>query len=318
MAPKPLRDLIIYCDRVSDTARELAKRLNARRVRANPNRRLRSTSGGLVINFGTSVAPNFSLGEKAIVLNHPEKVAHAISKRLTFALLKQQHVPHLESTEDRTVAAKWVQEGSGVLCRRDGLSGGKGITFVPKGSQDPLPVTDFYTKYFAKTHEFRAHVFRGRLIDLTQKRLQNGAAKDDSATPEQRLVRSMENGWVHSHQLDVSSAQRTQIEQAAVGAVASLGLDFGAVDILAKPDKRSAQGAFVLAVCEVNSAPGLGNEVTLKAYEDAILAYYTSTRDIRAVVLPPKKRRVKKLVKVWIVTKKGNRVQRERMRWVNA
>jgi hypothetical protein len=314
---RPIRDFIIYCDRGSNTASELARRLNARRLYANPSRKLRSTSGSLCINYGTGHSPNFRLGDKSVVLNPPEAVSRAISKRVSHAAFITHSVPTLEFTTSRDKAAQWLQEGSGVLCRRDGLSGGNGITFVPKGSKS-VPQTDFYTKYFAKTHEYRAHVVKGRMIDLTQKRLQNGAAKSEDADSVERIVRSLDNGWVHAHSFQLGSVQRAEIEKVAVAALDSLGLDFGAVDILAKYPKGDLSRSPILAVCEVNTAPGLANEVTLNAYVTSFKSIYTSTAIARnvPVIERPKRRRVKRMVKVWITTKKGNRVQRMRERWV--
>lgn len=316
-----LRDLIIYCDRASDTARSLAVRLDGRRlyaVSSGQGRRLRTTSGALVVNYGTSHDPGWPFGDKSIVLNPPGKVLNAISKVKSYEAFGSSGTPTVEWTLSRDTAAQWLQEGSGVLCRRDGLSGGRGITFVPKGSQSALPESDFYVKYFPKSHEYRAHVFRGRLIDLTQKRLKNGAKKDDDAPAEAKIVRSLDNGWVHTHEnMDLPGERRQRLEEVAVSAVASLGLDFGAVDILLyTPDKGPRKGTDVVAVAEVNTAPGLGNEVTLNAYTEAIQQYYRDTVDSRAVPLPVRRRKVRKSVLVWIVTKKGNRVQRYRDRWV--
>jgi hypothetical protein len=313
---RPLRDLVIYCDRPSDTARELSKRLTARRLFGNTSKRLRNLSGSLVVNYGTSHSPSYRLGDKSVILNKPEAIAKAISKRVSYAAFAASNVPTLEFTTDRELASQWVRDGSGVLARRDGLSSGKGIVFVPKGSQS-APDADFYTKYFAKTHEYRAHVFRGRLIDLTQKRLQNGQAKGADADSVEKIVRSLDNGWVHAHQFELADGLRQELERISVQALASLGLDFGAVDILAKYPKAVSGKTPVFVVCEVNTAPGLGNEVTLKAYTDAIRAEYTSSADARRVVIArARRKRVKRQMLVTIVTRKGNKVKRMRDRWV--
>lgn len=315
---RPLRDLILYCDRGSDSVAELRRRLNGRRLHANVGARLRATAGALVINYGTSHSPNWTVGQKSIVLNPPDKVLNAISKVKTHELLAASNVPRLEQTVDPGLASTWLQEDSGVLCRRDGLSGGRGITYVPKGSPGPLPKSDFYTKYFPKTHEYRAHVFRGRLIDLTQKRLKNGHGKAEDTPAEAKIVRSLDNGWVHAHtDMDCNEERRLAIGKAAISAVSALGLDFGAVDILLYvPLKGPRKGTDVLAVAEVNTAPGLGNEETLKAYEEAIHLVYSSTVADRAVPVRHVRKRVRKQVLVWITTRKGNKVQRLRDRWV--
>jgi hypothetical protein len=315
MKERPLRDFIFYCDRPSGTARLLSQQLHARRLIANPKHKLRSTAGSLVINYGTSHNPNFTLGHKSVVLNKPETISNAISKVKSHDILRKAGVPTLEQTTVRSEASKWVQDGCGVLCRRDGLSGGKGIVFVPKGSGD-CPVADFYTKYFPKTHEFRAHVVSGRLIDLTQKRLKNGMAKTQDTDSVKRIVRSLENGWIHAHEFHVDSSLKKTIEQAAVAAIQALGLDFGAVDLLYRDTPSKDKKAPVLVVCEVNTAPGLGNEVTLKAYVEAFRSIYDSSVGDRHVELRARRKRVRKMVKVWITTRKGNKVQRERMRTV--
>jgi hypothetical protein len=257
------------------------------------------------------------LGEKSIILNPPEAVSKAISKRLSHENFRTNQIPGLDLTTDRATATKWVQEGSGVLCRRDGLSGGAGIVFVSKGSQS-VPEADFYTKYFPKTHEYRAHVFRGRLIDLTQKRLQNGMVKGEDSESVARIVRSLDNGWIHAHTFEVSRAVRKTIEEVAISALAALGLDFGAVDILAKYPKGDLTKQPIFAVCEVNTAPGLANEQTLAAYVQAITQHYIETKSVRTVVLAKtlKRKKVKKLVPVTFVSRKGNRITRMRERYV--
>jgi hypothetical protein len=314
---RPARDLIIFCDRASNAASNLARRLGCRRLYASADRRLRSTSGSLVVNYGTGHNPNFSLGTKSIFLNPPEAVSRAVSKRVSYDKFRENSVPTLDYTRDRSVADAWRREGHGILCRRDGLSGGAGIVYAPKGSES-IPSAEFYTRYFPKTHEYRAHVFRGRLIDLTQKRLQNGASKSEDDDPTKKIVRSLENGWVHTHQgLDLPSGRKDRLGQAAISACTALGLDFGAVDILLYvPSTGPRKGTDVLAVCEVNTAPGLVNEATLNAYTQAIQSTYTATAGARSVpiVERPKRKKVRKLVPVTFVSRKGNRITRMRMR----
>lgn len=320
----PLRDLIIYCDRVSDAATLLAKRLNARRCVANPRHKLRRTDGSLIINYGSSVAPNWIQSLKTVVLNSPAAVAASISKVKSYERFKEAGIPTIEFTVSLAQAKEWCSGGHRVLGRRDGLSGGAGINFFEPGTGDSISPCDFYARYFKKTHEYRVHVVKARVIDITQKKLAvaqtavGDGSGGDNRTLHQRVVRSLDNGWVHAHEaLHLPDEIRQLVEKASIDAVACLGLDFGAVDIIAQFGKKNPSKFIQMAVLEVNTAPGLGNEVTIKAYEDAFKGIYTTTSIARAlprVVRKPK--RVRKLVKVRIKTRKGNVVWRDRYRYI--
>jgi hypothetical protein len=322
---RPLRDLILYCDRPSNTVNELARRLNSRRIYGDPSRRLRDTRGGLIINYGTGHHPNWNRGDKSILVNSPEAIQQAISKVTSYERFKEAGVPTVEFTTDHDVARGWAVEGINVLSRRDGLSSGSGITF----SKDDGNVrkSDFYVKYFPKTHEYRVHVFRDRsnqssgrgeavdsyrVIDITQKKRSTGVVSEgDGRSVYQRVVRSLDNGWVHAHgELHLPAETLVAISKAAVDACAALGLDFCAVDVLARYSKKDPNKLLELAVCECNTAPGLANEVTINAYINAIERLYEITSNDRRV---PVRRRVRKLVPVTFVSRKGNRITR--MRW---
>lgn len=320
---RPLRDLIIYCDRVSNAATTLAKRAGARRCVANPRHKLRRTDGSLIINYGSSVNPTWLASPKTICLNPPSAVAASISKVTSYERFKANSIPTVEFTTDAQQAGKWLLDGQRVLARRDRLSSGNGISILEGGGTPGN--ADFWSKYFKKTHEYRVHVFKGRVIDITQKKRSVDTAGEDPAVADggtrsvyQRVVRSLDNGWVHAHtELHLPPGARTQIEDAAKRAVDCLGLNFGAVDIIARFGKKSPEILGAFAVLEVNTAPGLGNEVTIKAYADAIKELYESTRGARALPMPIKRvKRVRKLVKVQIRTRKGNLVYRERYRLV--
>jgi len=116
-------------------------------------------------------------------------------------------------------------------------------------------------------------VWKGQVIDFTQKRLR----ADLVGSPEaERLVRSHDNGWVHSHTLDpFVEASRKSIEEIAVSAVCAFNFNLEAVDILAiysvKKDGRPLVSA---KVCEINTAPGLENTRTVAAYSDAVDKWY--------------------------------------------
>jgi len=344
-----LRDLIIYCDRPSNAVNTLVEKLGCRRVVAAPRRRVVRTDGSLCINYGTSRLPVWSVGNKSIVLNDPEKVKQSISKVKSYERFKEAGVPTLEFTTKRDEAAGWLATGSRTLARRDGLSSGQGIHIIEPGGTLPTEHTsDFYAKYFPKTHEYRVHVFKAanagpasqggsglregairggirpegvdsyRVIDITQKKRTVDGSSDESEgssrTLHQRVVRSLDNGWVHAHGgVHLPGDTANVLGTAAIQAVRALGLDFGAVDILAKYSKKNPAKLLAFAVAEVNTAPGLANEVTVEAYVNAIKELYQASAADRKVAV---RRRVRKLVPVTFVSRKGNRITRERMRWV--
>lgn len=178
--------------------------------------------------------------------------------------------------------------------------------------QEEIPTAPLYTKYYPKTHEFRVHVFRQtvpsgaslpgvpgvhgyKVIDLTEKRNRvfEGQPDMEAILKVNRIIRSHENGWVHSHRITpMQPGDLDKIKTASIRAVGALGLDFGAVDVLAilgppEPligglnDHEEAPIVRPLKsfkICEVNTAPGLENEATITAYSKAILETYTEIK----------------------------------------
>lgn len=113
----------------------------------------------------------------------------------------------------------------------------------------------FWTKYIPNRREYRIHVVNGNVIRVQRKYLdfpeqhdnhyvQNYAQGYRFRTPAQRL---------HQNRLD-----------AATGAVAALGLDFGAVDLLVGQDNNPY-------VLEVNTAPKLA-PLTARQYAGALVS----------------------------------------------
>lgn len=339
------RDLLVFSNRPTNGGRLLAEELQSRYLRESTRRRLKRTDGALAINWGSSHNyPEFFRGGRCIVLNRPESIEVASSKVESYRRFQEAGIPTFEFTTDYRRMQQWYSEGVCVLCRRDSMSGGNGITIIGKaevqaGSDSQLPRSDFYTKYYPKTHEYRVHVWRqgGRvaqqslpgaegvggegeyqIIDITQKRResQSVAGEDGEQTRSirERIVRSLDNGWVHCHE-DIH--EKDQILDVCgpicVSACAALGLDFGAVDLLVRFSKKDSTRIKDFLIAEVNTAPGLGNRATVQAYRDAILETYEQTKEDRKKMAPV---RVRKLVNVRVRTRKGNLVLRPRYRYV--
>jgi len=276
-------DLVVYADRGSSGARRLATDLGSRRWRSDlpprySRRRpyFRGNSSPLVLNWGSTLHPRwlddprFRLTPRYINLS--EHVKKAVNKLSFF-----QHasgidgVPLLKWTDSKDTAAKWIEKGKPVICRTQlDSSSGRGI--VKATTAEQLVQAPLYTRYYPKTHEFRVHVFNGKVIDFTQKKLKGGP---DARPGSDSLIRSLSNGWVHCHgSIQLTDADRAAVEGACCKLIVGLNLHFGAVDVLAILNPPSESGTRALksfAICEVNTGPGLENTVTIEAYKNAIL-----------------------------------------------
>ena len=181
-------------------------------------------------------------------------MAIASDKIKTLECFKLNEVSHPEWTLNYDDAINWVTAGHVVFCRTlTRAHSGRGIV-IARSAQE-LVHAPLYTKYIKKKKEFRVHVFRNQVIDLQEKRHSTNSPDSDF------LIRNHANGFVFCRD-DI--IEPTDLRTTALSAVAALGLDFGAVDIIynAHYDKCYA--------LEVNTAPGLEG-TTLESYSKAII-----------------------------------------------
>lgn len=101
----------------------------------------------------------------------------------------------------------------------------------------------------------------GFVICVQQKRKESEAEQ----TADQKLIRNRSNGWVFTRN-DIDPLPQDALTQ-AVNAVAALGLDFGAVDLVIGRDDELAY------VLEVNTAPGLEG-TTVQDYANGFRQHY--------------------------------------------
>lgn len=276
-------DIVIYAARGSTGARRLATALGARRWRDDLPERytrrrpyFRGNRSPMVVNWGSTVHPGWLEDSRfrlePVWVNRAEAVGRAINKLDFFKSLGGvEGIPLLKWTESKEEAAAWLEKKScaGVVCRKT-LRGSSGEGIVLAKSAESLVSAPLYTRMYPKTHEFRVHVFGDKVIDLTQKKF-----KGDVNVDHNRFVRSHDNGWVHAHsEISLVAVDGGRVGAACISAVHSLGLQFGAVDVLAVLDEPDAAGVRKLksfVICEVNTGPGLENQVTIDAYAKAIL-----------------------------------------------
>ena len=193
-------------------------------------------------------------------INHPAKLHAASNKLTTFKALEAAGVSHVPYTTSKESAEGWSKDGETVFARTTHGQGGSGITVVAAG--EVLPNMPLYTQYVKKKKEFRVHVVGGQVIDVQQKRKKVDVKHE---TLEAELIRNHANGWVFCHEEVV---EPDGLRALGIAAVAAVGLDFGAVDIIYNEYQNKC---FVL---EVNSAPGLC-DTTCGKYVQAFVSKYS-------------------------------------------
>ncbi len=218
-----------------------------------------------VIGWGQSRLPNWSTkaAQRGVaILNKPAAVNVAANKLTAFQTLRTAGIPTPVWTTDFTMARGWLRAGD-IIVERHELRGnsGEGIRIVNLDDSEmpnDLQVAPLYTKFIPKTNEFRVHVFRGEVIDYIEKKR---LPSDRRPANFNRYISSTSFGWVFSR-TDVRDIPG--VRDIAIRAVAALGLDFGAVDIVFNDG--------LPYVLEVNTAPGLSG-TTLVKYANAFRRY---------------------------------------------
>lgn len=283
-------------DRPSDGARTLADALNATVLRSSGSA-FRGGANRAFINWGMR-SPEarrlYDIAHPECRFNHPNAVAIASNKLHALRRFTERSVPVVPFWEanDREAAYHFARNGGRVYARTD-LHGhsGAGIELVlPAGDPQRREATGNIPRWMAgdhstsnlsafnsryagtelftqgisgHRHEWRAHVFKGRVILLQLKVRREGFQENGGYTS---LVRNNDTGWVYSVNFDRSGLTGIEnVERAAIAAINAVGLDFGAVDIIQK--KRETDQVFVL---EINTAPGLSDGGSaVRAYCDA-------------------------------------------------
>ena len=242
----------------SISSKSLANSLGVKRVRPTYDARRRD----VIINWGNSRPANFKSHPND--LNSHSAIALACNKLKTFKALEAagfQHLPlwcttRYEADQLLYTASEGGTTSAAIYCRTS-LTGHSGSGIVIASNTYDLVDAPLYTVGTKHKYEFRVHVFKGKVLDVQQKKRKRGLSPSGSG------IRNHSNGWIYARS-DISIP--SIITDASVHAVSILGLDFGAVDI----GYRERDGkAFVF---EVNTAPGLVG-TTLTKYTEAFNNY---------------------------------------------
>ena len=227
----------------------------------------------ILIRWGNSsdVPPGI---DPRLVLNRPEAIRKAANKMKAFAIWgdadAESPVKSVEVTYNRDTANTWLAQGSVILGRTASGTRGSGITvYGNEGNLTRLGDHSFYSKYIPDTREYRLHVVGDKVIRVQRKYLEHPELVRNP------YVKNVDEGYVYkTPQMQLHSSR----SKLAINAVKSLGLDFGAVDMV-------IDRAGIAYVLEVNSAPAC-SPLTGAAYV-AALANMIYERTERVIDLPP-------------------------------
>jgi hypothetical protein len=235
--------------RKSNGARELSKCENFKRMRTGLGVKKDDVIVGWGVSNGMKYPENLPGNE---VLNLPLAVEWACDKLKTFKRLSAAGVETCKWTEHKDIAKQWLDDGHTIVARTE-LTGheGSGIIIIEEGKE--LVEAPLYTRYIFKEKEFRVHATRNKAFATHRK------VKDPKRDVVSWKVRSWKNGFIFQRNNIEPNQTRDEL---TVKAVAALGLDFGAVDIV-----EDKYGNFF--VLEVNTAPGIEGQ-TVPLYAEAI------------------------------------------------
>ena len=222
----------------SRSARALADALGGRVLRLQGST-YRRRPQDTIINWGSSATNDFTTG-----LNSWQAVSRAGNKLRAFQAMQEGGVQIPEFwTNENDIS----DEAFPIVCRTI-LNGHSGAGIVIANTREELVAAPLYVKYMKKRDEYRIHVGRMGIIAIQRKAIPNGTEPTDTR------IRNHHNGYVFVRN-NVEPPQQV-VEQASL-AIAALGLDFGAVDIIWNTHYQLA------TVLEVNTAPGLEGQTVI-------------------------------------------------------
>ncbi len=268
----------------SKTVSSLKEALGAKIIRLQDSR-FKGDSGKPVLNWGNSTE-NVDV-TNSNVLNKPECVGRA-SNKLTFFESVENDCNVVPFTADVNEVVSWLKDNRIVVARKLlQAHSGKGITiFEDLETFETVDNRDYkiYTQYVPKKHEYRVHVFCGEVIDLQKKSIRKGTK------PSTWLIRSHDNGFIFTR--ENAKAAPDEVKEQAILACQSVGLDFGAVDVIYNSARKKAY------VLEVNTAPGLEG-TTLYNYTNAINKAFNLGLEIKEPTSEDQASKIKNLFELY-------------------
>ena len=182
------------------------------------------------------------------------KYGMSVDKLTQYKWFAANDIPSLEFTTDSDIVDGWLADKQIVFGRKYlNASCGKGIVIIEE--QGNIPELPVYTKYKKKKREFRVHVFKDEVANVTEKK-----RRKDFDGQRDTKMRNLANGYVFVQQVE---DEPEGLRELALRAAKVSPSDFRGVDIGFNEKKNE------LFVIEVNSAPGIQG-TNVEKYLDAI------------------------------------------------
>lgn len=248
-----------------DGARELAAALDVRLAKHSSDEPLPRNRWAINLGCGPDhpLASRLRASSGVPYLNSLARVQVCQSKvaTLTRLLLEDRSRPYVVpfETDHISMTQRVLTDNVPYLARTlDRGSSGAGIEVITPElllQTQRIPRAQVYTRLIQKRREYRVHIGRDsggvfRIIDVCRKIRRPGV--DDSNRP---LIWNHENDFIFVRTGVNTTTVPHRVLQAAGNAVSTLGLDFGAVDIIVKRGGPLSEAP--VYVLEVNTAPGM-------------------------------------------------------------
>ena len=233
---------------------------------------LKKNTPQFVINLGTTGEISF----EGTILNPREMVRSASNKRQARITFREAEVP----APQLFLRGRDVKENDlPVIGRTSYHNKGKGFWFCKTPQQvrqaGEAGATHFL-KYIPKTREYRVHTFcKTRAFgkssrkdgDYISIKMAEKVWQGEKAPDPRTVQKNYEFGWVFLGPQNRREEELDVVRFAAKQAVAALGLDFGAVDVMYRIGTKTPY------VLEVNSTPSLADDTadTCEVYAKRIL-----------------------------------------------
>lgn len=225
---------------------------------------------GVVYNWGSAVgSPEFCDG----IYNHPPGVVRAVNKRACFEFAKRDNLPTVPFTTSHAKAKEWWDAGKTVYCRvLSSSSGAKGLVVANQERNVPLKKAPLYTLFRKFTQEVRVFcsdpMHNSPSLVLVKRRMSQENLAAIGLEQADYWVRNMDRGWVYLLPEANQVAWCETVAKEAQRYLVALGLDYGAVDVGVVLDNGYKSHRLI----EVNTAPGLKREETIRWVKDTFAA----------------------------------------------